>query len=161
MKGVFINLNSNGAQLVCALQIVDLDNGIEYATYDSSRAQTTENAVEQLLHREQIVVGEALFVCYNPAVQKRLFDQIVSSTANLPMLWLDIASMYWVKFQLGHRDGSMPVHYGLELSEIAHALGINRDKYADSPLDGAKLLVDCYRLIVGWPNPAETHHGTI
>ncbi len=165
MKGVFINLTEDGSRILCALKIVDLDNGIECAAYESAGAEQVVAELLELFSEQQIIVGEALFICYNPVIQKSLFDRVIElgkqQAAQLPLLWLDLAGMFWAQFQRNHRDGHMPAYYGLGLDEIAQALGLNRSRGHSQPLGGVEMLVDCYRLIVGWPNPAETHHGAI
>lgn len=118
--------------------------------------------IEQFLVNHEIVKGKAIFICQNPAFDKPFFLQLISqermNDLNMPYHWLDLASMYWIKFYGSFHPIPTPdciipeLAYEVSLSKdsIAKRLGIAPEEKPHRALNGAMHLMKCYRAVTGY-----------
>ena len=106
------------------------------------------------LKRCEILKDQAFFICQNPAFDKPFFLQIISqaemSELGWPYHWLDLASMFWVKFY----GSCYPAPSKLSLSKdsIARHFGLPHESRPHRALNGVLHLLQCYRHVTAWNN---------
>jgi oligoribonuclease len=112
--------------------------------------------LEQFLVDNGVVKGKALFICQNPSFDRPFFVQIISqkrmNELRMPYHWLDLASMYWIKFYGCCTPIPTPdcivigLDYEVSLSKdsIARHLGLKEEAKPHKALNGAMHLMQCY-----------------
>jgi oligoribonuclease len=87
--------------------------------------------IEKFLIEHEIVNGKAFFICQNPSFDRPFFLQIICHDRqiemNLPYHWLDLASMYWIKFFGSFHP--IPSSYCI-VPELAHEISLSKDSIA-------------------------------
>lgn len=108
--------------------------------------------IENFLNKHEIEKGKAFFICQNPSFDKLFFGMIVdlfsARNRNLPYHWLDLASMFWVKFY-----GSCyptPIELSLSKDSIAEHFDIAPEERPHKALNGVAHLIECYRRVSCW-----------
>lgn len=117
--------------------------------------------IDDFLVKHEIVRGKAFFICQNPSFDKPFFHQLMSQERmdelNLPYHWLDLASMYWIKFfgsfyPIPTADCIIPeLAYEISLSKdsIAKHFGIPPEEKPHRALNGVMHLIQCYKAVSG------------
>lgn len=108
--------------------------------------------IENFLNKHEIEKGKAVFICQNPSFDKFFFGMIVdlfsARNRNLPYHWLDLASMFWIKFY-----GSCyptPIELSLSKDSIAEHFDIPPEERPHKALNGVSHLIECYRRVSCW-----------
>ena len=123
--------------------------------------------IENFLIEHEIVQGKAFFICQNPSFDRPFFVQLICHDRqiemNLPYHWLDLASMYWIKFFGCFHP--IPSAYCI-IPEFAHEISLSKDSIAKhlgippeikphKAIGGARHLLECYKGIIfnnfRWP----------
>lgn len=123
--------------------------------------------IEDFLRRHEIVKGKAFFICQNPSFDRPFFLQLMCHEKmiemDLPYHWLDLASMYWIKFFGSFYPIPSPYciipemasEISLSKDSIAKHLGLSPEEKPHTAIRGARHLLDCYRAVCGnnfrWP----------
>lgn len=102
--------------------------------------------LQDLLVEHGLFHEHAVFICQNPSFDRPFFQQIIdqeeTKELKLPYHWLDLASMYWIKFY-----GSCyptPIRISLSKDSIAKSFGIPPEEKPHSALRGVEHLIQCY-----------------
>lgn len=102
--------------------------------------------IEDLFAEHRIFKNEAFLICQNPSFDRPFFEKIVPSdhmrNLNFPYHWLDLASMYWIKFH-----GSCyptPSKITLSKDSIARSFGLPPEESPHRALNGVEHLIKCY-----------------
>lgn len=117
--------------------------------------------LEEFFIKHEIVKGRAVFICQNPSFDRPFFLQLMSQERmidlKLPYHWLDLASMFWIKyygscFPIPSLD--MPIkdlNYEISLSKdsIAAHFGIAPEQRPHRALNGVMHLIKCYMAVCG------------
>jgi len=103
------------------------------------------NEIESLLKLHKIICKHAFIICQNPSFDRPFFHKIVPEdhmrNLNFPYHWLDLASMYWMKF---FYDKSHIPELSLSKDAIAKSLDLPSEIKPHRAFNGAKHLMDCY-----------------
>lgn len=117
--------------------------------------------IEDFLVKNEIIKGKAFFICQNSSFDRPFFRQLMSQERveelNLPYHWLDLASMYWIKFYgsfwpIPSANCIIPEYeYEISLSKdsIAKHFGIPPEEKPHRALNGVMHLIKCYKAISG------------
>lgn len=115
--------------------------------------------IEKFLIKHEVVKGRAFFICQNPAFDRPFFLQLLSqyqmNEHNMPYHWLDLASMYWIKYYGSFWPiPSLDSHYkdlfyeiSLSKDSIAASFGIAPEPKPHKALNGVEHLIKCYEAI--------------
>lgn len=115
----------------------------------------------QFFKKHDVEKGKAFFICQNPSFDRPFFLQLMSQELmhelNLPYHWLDLASMYWMKYYacfhpIPSAHCIIPeLAYEVSLSKdtIAKHLGIPPEAKPHKALQGAMHLMKCYMWLTG------------
>jgi DNA polymerase-3 subunit epsilon/oligoribonuclease len=129
---------------------------------DSKDPWTVGKEIQQFLYKHEIVRGRAFFICQNPSFDRPFFLQLICqktmSDLNLPYHWLDLASMYWIKyygscFPVPSPDSPYKdLCYEVSLSKdsIAASLGLPPEERPHKALNGVKHLIACYNRVCSY-----------
>ncbi len=119
--------------------------------------------IEEFLVSNEIKRGKSLFICQNPSFDRPFFHQLLSqermNDLDMPYHWLDLASMYWIKFYGSYRPIPCPdciiigLNYEISLSKdsIAKSFGIPAEIKPHKAMGGCIHLFECYKAISGNP----------
>lgn len=115
-----------------------------------------ERDLEKFLIKNGIKCGQAVFICQNPGFDKPFFHQIISErrmkALKMPYHWLDLASMYWMKYYGGCSPMSeFACHIDLSKDAIAKHLGLEPEEKPHRSLSGALHLMNCFKLLMCEP----------
>lgn len=122
----------------------DIDNH-----FPSKSAFDIGSELEDLFKEYEIERRKAFFICQNPSFDKFFFGMIVdlqtARNRNLPCHWLDLASMYWIRFY----GCCYPTPETLSLSKdsIADAFGLPPELKTYKALHGVAHLISCYKCV--------------
>jgi oligoribonuclease len=117
--------------------------------------------IEEFFKAHDIVKGKAFFICQNPSFDKPFFMQLMCHERmvemNLPYHWLDLASMYWMKYYatfypVPSAHCIIPEFaYEISLSKdtIAMHIGIPTEEKPHKAIQGARHLLECYKGLCG------------
>lgn len=120
--------------------------------------------IEAFLKKHEIVKGKAFFICQNPSFDRPFFLQLMCHEKmiemNLPYHWLDLASMYWMKFFGSYHENSYGIGCGYDVSlskdSIAKSLGLPPEEKPHKAIGGARHLFQCYKAVsenrMCWPD---------
>jgi len=106
----------------------------------------------KFLDHHGIQKDHSFFLCQNPAFDKPFFLQIISQDEmkdrGWPYHWLDLASMFWIKFY----GSCYPSPHKLSLSKdnIAKHFGLSWESRPHRAINGAMHLVHCYQKVSCW-----------
>lgn len=140
-----------------ALQV----NGYSQDTFPSYSKPSWQvgKEIEEFLVQHEIVRGRSFFICQNPSFDRPFFLQLMSqdrmNELHMPYHWLDLASMYWIKFYgsfypIPSLDSPYKdLNYEISLSKdsIAYAFGIPPEPKPHKALMGAEHLIRCYEAV--------------
>lgn len=105
--------------------------------------------------------GKDFFICNNSSLDRSFFLQLMSQELmeelNLPYHWLDLASMYWMKYYACFHPIPSPhciipelcCEVSLSKDSIAKHLGIPSENKPQRALQGALHLLKCYMWLTG------------
>ena len=112
----------------------------------SSKLNDVASDLCVFLVNNDIVKGKAFFICQNPSFDRiffhRILPQRVMTDFNMPYHWLDLSSMYWVKYYGGCRP--TPEEMSLSKDSIALCLGLEPESKPHTSLGGVHHLISCY-----------------
>lgn len=121
-------------------------NGITYEDVkDAPTYFQVMNEMEEKFKTHNIVRNKALLICQNPSFDRPFFHKIVPEdhmrNLNFPYHWLDLASMYWMKY---YYDRSFIDELSLSKDAIAKSLELPEEIKPHRAYNGAKHLMDSY-----------------
>lgn len=110
-----------------------------------------------IFKRNNIVRGEAVFICQNPSFDRVFFTQLVGTdeqeSRKWPYHWLDLASMYWsyaIK-NAEEKRAPLPWETGFTKDKIAKHFNIGSEDTPHRAMNGVEHLLKCYEAVVGFP----------
>ena len=132
-------------------------NGFTYEKLlQGKRADIVATEITNILQRNKIRRGEAVFICQNPSFDRIFFSQLIDpdiqESLNWPYHWLDLASMYWA---VGMRRGKEnPEHFpwvtGFSKDRIAAVYHLPAEEYPHQAMNGVDHLLLCYEKVIGY-----------
>jgi DNA polymerase-3 subunit epsilon/oligoribonuclease len=132
-------------------------NGFTYEKLlQGKRADIVATEITNILQRNQIRRGEAVFICQNPSFDRIFFSQLVDpdiqESLNWPYYWLDLASMYWAEsIRKGKQD---PKHFpwvtGFSKDRIAAVYHLPAEEQPHQAMNGVDHLLLCYEKVIGF-----------
>ncbi len=168
--------------LEIAFRIIDVENGLRKAAFDAlieiSEADwrnsdpeslkvngfswkdtrrgrsigTVSEEIRAIFLKNNIVRGEAVFICQNPSFDRAFFSQFFSTEEQellkLPYHWLDLASMFWA---VSINEGKLPWTMGYTKDKIAAAYHLAPEAQPHRAMNGVDHLILCYEAVVGYP----------
>ena len=171
--------------LEIAFKIVDLTTGSVVDSYDATVCQSSDEwkksdpqslkvngftyeRVEQgvspsqvalditnILQRNKITRGSAVFICQNPSFDRVFFSQLISPDIQedfkWPYYWLDFASMYWAEAIREGRKGhaKYPWITGFSKDKIASVYNLPPETNPHRAMNGVDHLLQCYEKVKG------------
>lgn len=120
------------------------------------RADLAATEITNILQRNKIRRGEAVFICQNPSFDRIFFSQLIDpdiqESLNWPYHWLDLASMYWA---VGMRRGKEnPDHFpwvtGFSKDRIAAVYHLPGEEHPHQAMNGVDHLLLCYEKVIGF-----------
>ena len=113
-----------------------------------------------------VVKDKAFFVCQNPSFDRPFFLQLISQERmkelNMPYHWLDLASMFWIKFFGSFTSCSPEEVYSLSKDSIAKYFGLDPEVRPHRALNGVNHLIECYNEVrkskIKYPEENEKVH---
>jgi DNA polymerase-3 subunit epsilon/oligoribonuclease len=100
-----------------------------------------------------ITRGEAFFICQNPAFDRGFFNHIIDVYTQESLLWpyhwLDLASMYWVRYMDQHIGTGTPIPLQTNLSKnsIAKFYDLPEEETPHSARRGVLHLISCFERV--------------
>jgi len=132
-------------------------NGFTYEKLlKGKRADLAATEITNILQRNGIRRGEAVFICQNPSFDRIFFSQLVDpdiqESLNWPYHWLDLASMYWaVSMRRGKEN---PQHFpwvtGFSKDRIASVYHLPSEQQPHQAMNGVDHLLLCYEKVIGF-----------
>lgn len=120
---------------------------------DGMKMDKVAHSIKNSFKRCGIERGKAVFICQNPSFDRPFFSQIVDADTQeklrWPYHWLDLASMYWMKYIRDHLE--IPLEAAISKNEIAKSLGLPPESNPHKAMNGVNHLLLCYEAIVGFP----------
>lgn len=130
-------------------------------TWEVVRQGTPPNLVSdrilKIFKKNNIVRGEAVFICQNPSFDRVFFTQLVDvdsqESMKWPYHWLDLASMYWSFAMKNAEDKKSPMPWdtGFTKDKIAKHFNIGSEDTPHRAMNGVEHLLKCYEAVVGFP----------
>jgi DNA polymerase-3 subunit epsilon/oligoribonuclease len=118
--------------------------------WNGKRISEVHEEVKQFLRENNIIKGKAVFMCQNPSFDRAFFHKIISSDKmndlDMPYHWLDLASMYWIKFY-GIISEVNAEYFSLSKDSIAKTFGIPPEEKPHRAMNGVKHLIQCYNAL--------------
>lgn len=118
---------------------------------------TVSSQVKELLVRQGVKRGQAVFICQNPSFDRNFFTQILDiktqEQLQLPYHWLDLASMYWAyaMHQAKEKNTPFPWETGFTKDKIAAHFHLSSEQRPHRAMNGVAHLIKCYEAVVGFP----------
>lgn len=112
--------------------------------------------IANLLLRNRIERGRAVFICQNPSFDRIFFSQLidpdVQENLKWPYYWLDLASMYWAESIRKGKDNPklLPWITGFSKDKIAAAYKLPPEVNPHRAMNGVDHLLLCYKTVVGF-----------
>lgn len=112
--------------------------------------------ITNLLQRNKITRGNAVFICQNPSFDRIFFSQLIDpdiqEMLKWPYYWLDFASMYWAEsMRKGKQEpDKLPWITGFSKDKIASTYKLPAEVYPHRAMNGVDHLLLCYRTVVGF-----------
>lgn len=103
--------------------------------------------------QHHVARGESFFICQNPAFDRGFFNHIVDvytqERLQWPYHWLDLASMYWVRYMDKHLQVGTPIphHMNLSKNSIAKSYDLPEESTPHTALNGVRHLISCFQKI--------------
>jgi oligoribonuclease len=112
--------------------------------------------ITNILQRNQICRGAAVFICQNPSFDRIFFSQLVDpdiqESLQWPYYWLDLASMYWAESI--RRGKENPKHFpwvtGFSKDRIAAVYHLPGEEHPHRAMNGVNHLLQCYEKVIGF-----------
>jgi DNA polymerase-3 subunit epsilon/oligoribonuclease len=120
------------------------------------RADIVAAEITNILQRNNIRRGEAVFICQNPSFDRIFFSQLIDpdiqESLNWPYYWLDLASMYWAESI--RRGKENPKHFpwvtGFSKDRIAAVYHLPAEAQPHQAKNGVDHLLLCYEKVIGF-----------
>lgn len=112
--------------------------------------------VTNLLQKNQINRGTAVFICQNPSFDRVFFSQLIDpdiqESFKWPYYWLDMASMYWAEAMREgrHIPSKLPWKTGFSKDKIAATYHLPPEAHPHRAMNGVDHLLLCYRHVIGF-----------
>lgn len=103
----------------------------------------------------QVARGSSFFICQNPAFDRGFFNHIVDVYTQESLLWpyhwLDLASMYWVRYMDKHLELGTPIPLKTNLSKnsIAKVYDLPEESTPHTARNGVNHLLACFQKVFG------------
>ncbi len=132
-------------------------NGFTYEKLlQGKKADIVATEITNILQRNQIRRGSAVFICQNPSFDRIFFSQLVDpdiqESLKWPYHWLDLASMYWAESMRKGKEN--PNHFpwvtGVSKDRIASAYHLPAEKLPHQAMNGVDHLLLCYEKVIGF-----------
>ncbi|MBS0647615.1 MAG: 3'-5' exonuclease [Verrucomicrobia bacterium] len=125
-------------------------------TIRGKKADIVAAEITNILQRNKIRRGEAVFICQNPSFDRIFFSQLVDPDVqeNLqwPYYWLDLASMYWAESIRKGKEN--PQHFpwvtGFSKDRIAAVYHLPGEQHPHRAMNGVDHLLLCYEKVIGF-----------
>jgi oligoribonuclease len=120
------------------------------------KADIAAAEITNILQRNQIRRGEAVFICQNPSFDRIFFSQLVDpdiqESLKWPYHWLDLASMYWAEsIRRGKENPRLyPWVTGLSKDKIAAVYHLPNEAQPHQAMNGVDHLLLCYEKVIGF-----------
>jgi len=132
-------------------------NGFTYEKLlKGKRADIVATEMTNILQRNQIKRGQAVFICQNPSFDRVFFSQLIDpdiqENLNWPYYWLDLASMYWAEsIRKGKQDPKQyPWVTGFSKDRIAAVYHLPAEDHPHQAMNGVDHLLLCYEKVIGF-----------
>ncbi|MGH2613100.1 MAG: 3'-5' exonuclease [Rhabdochlamydiaceae bacterium] len=112
--------------------------------------------ITNILQKNQINRGTAVFICQNPSFDRAFFSQLISPDIQegfkWPYYWLDFASMYWVEAIREGRnvEAKLPWNTGFSKDKIASVYQLPPEAHPHRAMNGVDHLILCYKRVIGY-----------
>ena len=172
--------------LEIAFKIVDLTTGTVVGTYSATVKQSHEEwkksdpaslkvngfsyemvelgtppdqvatEITNMMQKNRINRGTAVFVCQNPSFDRIFFSQLISPDIQeqfrWPYYWLDFASMYWAEAMRKGQSASdkLPWNTGFSKDKIASVYNLPSEASPHRAMNGVDHLLLCYSHVIGF-----------
>ena len=120
------------------------------------KADIVAAEITNILQRNQIKRGSAVFICQNPSFDRVFFSQLVDpdiqESLQWPYHWLDLASMYWAESMRKGKEN--PKHFpwvtGVSKDRIAAVYHLPAEQQPHQAMNGVEHLLLCYDKVIGF-----------
>jgi oligoribonuclease len=129
-------------------------------TYDEilkgKKADVVAAEITNILQKNKIQRGSAVFICQNPSFDRIFFSHLVDpdiqESLKWPYYWLDMASMYWAEgIRNGKEDPSrLPWVTGFSKDRIASVYHLQGEQNPHRAMNGVNHLILCYEKVIGF-----------
>lgn len=122
--------------------------------------ETVKEEIIAFFEQHGVKRGSSFFICQNPAFDRGFFNHIVDVYTQESMLWpyhwLDLASMYWVRYMDKHLETGMPIPLQTNLSKnsIAKVYDLPEESTPHTARNGVYHLIACFEKVFGVTFPA-------
>lgn len=112
--------------------------------------------ITNLLQRNGVQRGKAVFICQNPSFDRIFFSQLIDpdmqEQLKWPYYWLDLASMYWAESVRRGKENPhrLPWVTGFSKDKIAAAYHLPPEVNPHRAMNGVEHLLLCYKNVVGF-----------
>jgi DNA polymerase-3 subunit epsilon/oligoribonuclease len=132
-------------------------NGFNYGMVEKGISpDQAATEITNILQKNQVNRGTAVFICQNPSFDRIFFSQLISPDIQekfrWPYYWLDFASMYWAEaMREGRVEGSkLPWKTGFSKDKIAAVYKLPSEENPHRAMNGVDHLLLCYRRVIGF-----------
>ncbi len=132
-------------------------NGFNYGMVEhGTPAPQAATEITNLLQKNRINRGTAVFICQNPSFDRIFFSQLISpeiqENFKWPYYWLDMASMYWAEAIRAGKENSakMPWKTGFSKDKIASVYKLAPEANPHRAMNGVDHLILCYKHVIGF-----------
>lgn len=127
-------------------------NGFTYGMVEGGVApDLVATEITNILQRNKINRGTAVFICQNPSFDRVFFSQLISPDIQeqfkWPYYWLDFASMYWAEAM---RSEKRPWKTGFSKDKIAAVYKLPPEASPHRAMNGVDHLMLCYEKVIGY-----------
>lgn len=126
-------------------------------TYEKASAgipiETVKREIIAFFELHHVARGESFFICQNPAFDRGFFNHIVDvytqERLHWPYHWLDLASMYWVRYMDKHLEVGTPIphHTNLSKNSIAKSYDLPEEETPHNARNGVEHLISCFKKV--------------
>ena len=132
-------------------------NGFTFEQVSKGKPATlVATEIVNLLQRNHVKRGSAVFICQNPSFDRIFFSQLIDpdfqEELHWPYYWLDLASMYWAEgMRHGRKDPErLPWKTGFSKDKIAAAYTLPPEASPHRAMNGVNHLLLCYKAVIGF-----------
>jgi DNA polymerase-3 subunit epsilon/oligoribonuclease len=132
-------------------------NGFTYQKLlKGKKADVVATEITNILQRNKIQRGSAVFICQNPSFDRAFFSQLVDpdiqESLKWPYHWLDLASMYWAESMRRGKENPklFPWVTGVSKDRIASAYHLPAEEIPHQAMNGVDHLLLCYEKVIGF-----------